>query len=282
MLPGPVVYRHHERDRDPGRAPRFTAVSQPLEDGDEVKRDLVKPLVEIRGLTKSYRKKTVLSGVDLTIYPGETVVLMGPSGCGKSTLVRCINRLTEPDSGVVYFENRLVTALSVHQLAAVRREIGYVFQHFNLIQRLNVIDNVTLALRINGVSPGEARERGMEALALVGMAGKATDYPGELSGGEQQRVGIARALAQKPRLMLWDEPTASLDPILVGEVLEVMEKVIRTEKTTMLIVTHEVDFSRRAADRILFLAEGRSIEEGPAAEVLANPRSEMGENIKVS
>jgi polar amino acid transport system ATP-binding protein len=245
-----------------------------------VKRDLVKPLVEIRGLTKSYRKKTVLSGVDLTIYPGETVVLMGPSGCGKSTLVRCINRLTEPDSGVVYFENRLVTALSVHQLAAVRREIGYVFQHFNLIQRLNVIDNVTLALRINGVSPGEARERGMEALALVGMAGKATDYPGELSGGEQQRVGIARALAQKPRLMLWDEPTASLDPILVGEVLEVMEKVIRTEKTTMLIVTHEVDFSRRAADRILFLAEGRIIEEGPAAEVLANPRSEIGRKYK--
>lgn len=245
-----------------------------------MKRNLVKPLVEIKGLTKSYRKKTVLSGVDLTIYPGETVVLMGPSGCGKSTLVRCINRLTEPDSGAVYFENRLVTALSVHQLAAVRREIGYVFQHFNLIQRLNVIDNVTLALRVNGVSPAEARERGMGALALVGMAGKAMDYPAELSGGEQQRVGIARALAQKPRLMLWDEPTASLDPILVGEVLEVMEKVIRTEKTTMLIVTHEVDFSRRAADRILFLAEGKIIEEGPAAEVLENPQSEIGKKYK--
>ena len=245
-----------------------------------MKRNLVKPLVEIKGLTKSYRKKTVLSGVDLTIYPGETVVLMGPSGCGKSTLVRCINRLTEPDSGAVYFENRLVTALSVHQLAAVRREIGYVFQHFNLIQRLNVIDNVTLALRVNGVSPAEARERGMGALALVGMAGKAMDYPAELSGGEQQRVGIARALAQKPRSMLWDEPTASLDPILVGEVLEVMEKVIRTEKTTMLIVTHEVDFSRRAADRILFLAEGKIIEEGPAAEVLENPQSEIGKKYK--
>ncbi|NLZ43310.1 MAG: amino acid ABC transporter ATP-binding protein [Clostridia bacterium] len=237
-------------------------------------------MVEIKGLTKSYRKKTVLSGVDLTIYPGETVVLMGRSGCGKSTLVRCINRLTEPDSGAVYFENRLVTALSVHQLAAVRREIGYVFQHFNLIQRLNVIDNVTLALRVNGVSPAEARERGMGALALVGMAGKAMDYPAELSGGEQQRVGIARALAQKPRSMLWDEPTASLDPILVGEVLEVMEKVIRTEKTTMLIVTHEVDFSRRAADRILFLAEGKIIEEGPAAEVLENPQSEIGKKYK--
>ena len=187
--------------------------------------------------------------------------------------------MTEPDSGVVYFE----TALSPPSPCTSWRrsaEIGYVFQHFNLIQRLNVIDNVTLALRINGVSPGEARERGMEALALVGMAGKATDYPGELSGGEQQRVGIARALAQKPRLMLWDEPTASLDPILVGEVLEVMEKVIRTEKTTMLIVTHEVDFSRRAADRILFLAEGRIIEEGPAAEVLANPRSEIGRKYK--
>src|SRR5690606_23962831 len=134
-----------------------------------VKYDRVEPLVEIRGLTKSYRKKTVLSGVDLTIHPGETVVLMGPSGCGKSTLVRCINRLTEPDGGAIYFENRLVTALSAHQLATVRRKMGYVFQQFNLIQRLNVIDNVTLALRINGSPPVEARERGMEALALVGM-----------------------------------------------------------------------------------------------------------------
>ncbi|NLW10238.1 MAG: amino acid ABC transporter ATP-binding protein [Firmicutes bacterium] len=245
-----------------------------------MKEERDRPLVEIRGLTKSYRKKPVLSGVDLTIYPGETVVLMGPSGCGKSTLVRCINRLTEPDGGEIYFENRLVTALSAHQLAAIRRKMGYVFQQFNLIQRLNVIDNVTMALRVNGVPPAEARERGMEALALVGMDGKATEYPGELSGGEQQRVGIARALAQKPRLMLWDEPTASLDPILVGEVLEVMEKVIRTEETTMLIVTHEVDFSRRAADRILFLAGGKIIEEGPAAEVLENPQSEIGKKYK--
>ena len=245
-----------------------------------MKEERDRPLVEIRGLTKSYRKKPVLSGVDLTIYPGETVVLMGPSGCGKSTLVRCINRLTEPDGGEIYFENRLVTALSAHQLAAIRRKMGYVFQQFILIQRLNVIDNVTMALRVNGVPPAEARERGMEALALVGMDGKATEYPGELSGGEQQRVGIARALAQKPRLMLWDEPTASLDPILVGEVLEVMEKVIRTEETTMLIVTHEVDFSRRAADRILFLAGGKIIEEGPAAEVLENPQSEIGKKYK--
>lgn len=245
-----------------------------------MKKDRNRPLVEIRGLTKSYRKKPVLSGVDLTIYPGETVVLMGPSGCGKSTLVRCINRLTEPDGGEVYFENRLLTALSGYELAAIRRKMGYVFQHFNLIQRLNVLDNVTMALRVSGMPSAEARERGMEALALVGMAGKAGEYPGELSGGEQQRVGIARALAQKPRLMLWDEPTASLDPILVGEVLEVMEKVIRTEETTMLIVTHEVDFSRRAADRILFLAEGKIIEEGPAAEVLENPQSEIGKKYK--
>lgn len=243
-------------------------------------RDQVKPLVEIRGLTKSYRKKTVLSGVDLAVYPGETVVLMGPSGCGKSTLVRCINRLTEPDGGAVYFEDRLVTALSGHELAAVRRKMGYVFQQFNLIQRLNVISNVTLALRMNGSSRAEAMERGMEALTLVGLAEKATDYPGELSGGEQQRVGIARALALKPRLMLWDEPTASLDPILVGEVLEVMEKVIRTGKTTMLIVTHEVDFSRRAADRILLLAGGKIIEDGRAAEVLENPQSEIGKKYK--
>ena len=126
-----------------------------------MKEERDRPLVEIRGLTKSYRKKPVLSGVDLTIYPGETVVLMGPSGCGKSTLVRCINRLTEPDGGEIYFENRLVTALSAHQLAAIRRKMGYVFQQFNLIQRLNVIDNATMALRVNGCrrqKPGAGME----------------------------------------------------------------------------------------------------------------------------
>lgn len=236
--------------------------------------------MRIERLTKRYRKKTVLSGIDLKIYPGETVVLMGPSGCGKSTLTRCVNRLTEPDEGRIFFDSRLVNGLSGGELAGVRRKIGYVFQQFNLVQRLSVVDNVLLALRLHGLSPAEAVERGMDALSLVGMQGKAADFPAELSGGEQQRVGIARALALKPRLMLWDEPTASLDPILVGEVLEVMEKVVGTGETTMLIVTHEVGFSRRAADRVVLLADGKIIEEGRPEEVLENPRSEIGKKYK--
>lgn len=236
--------------------------------------------MRIERLTKRYRKKTVLSGIDLKIYPGETVVLMGPSGCGKSTLTRCVNRLTEPDEGRIFFDGRLVNGLSGCELAGVRRKIGYVFQQFNLVQRLSVVDNVLLALRLHGLSPAKAVERGMDALSLVGMQGKAADFPAELSGGEQQRVGIARALALKPRLMLWDEPTASLDPILVGEVLEVMEKVVGTGETTMLIVTHEVGFSRRAADRVVLLADGKIIEEGRPEEVLENPRSEIGKKYK--
>ena len=236
--------------------------------------------MKIEKLTKRYGKKTVLAGIDLEIYPGETVVLMGPSGCGKSTLTRCINRLTEPDGGKIYFDGRLVNSLSSFELAGIRRKIGYVFQQFNLIRRLNVLDNVILGLRLQGLGQTEAVARGREALALVEMEEKAADFPAELSGGEQQRVGIARALAMKPRLMLWDEPTASLDPILVGEVLEVMEKVVGTGETTMLIVTHEVGFSRRAADRIVLLADGKIIEEGPPEEVLEHPRSEMGKKYK--
>lgn len=237
-------------------------------------------MLRIEKLTKRYGKKTVLAGIDLEIYPGETVVLMGPSGCGKSTLTRCINRLTEPDGGMIYFDGCLVNGLSSLELAGIRRKIGYVFQQFNLVQRLNVLDNVILALRLHGLGRVEAVARGMDALAQVGMEEKAADFPAELSGGEQQRVGIARALALRPRLMLWDEPTASLDPILVGEVLEVMEKVVGTGETTMLIVTHEVGFSRRAADRIVLLADGKIIEEGRPEEVLENPRSEMGKKYK--
>lgn len=240
----------------------------------------VSPILKIEGLKKSYKRKTILRGIDLSLLPGETVVLMGPSGCGKSTLVRCINRLTEPDEGRIFYEGRDLTRLPAGELLETRKRIGYVFQHFNLIRRLNVLDNVVFALRMQGMPIAEAEKAGIEALADVGLADRTRDFPEELSGGEQQRVGIARALAMEPALMLWDEPTAALDPILVGEVLEVMERIVRSGKTTMLIVTHEVGFARRAADRIILLAGGEIVEEGTPAEVFSRPKSEIGEKYK--
>lgn len=225
---------------------------------------------------KSYGRKKALNGVNLAVAKGETLVIMGPSGCGKSTLIRCINRLTEPDAGTINLGNKNITNLNLSELLQVRRRIGFVFQHFNLIQRLSALDNVTLSLRYQGVNMIEANQRAENALQKVGLKHKLHDIPGELSGGEQQRVGIARALALEPEIMLWDEPTASLDPILVGEVIEVMEELVREGETTMVIVTHELFFAKRAADRIVFMDKGVIVKEGSPQKVLSNPNSEIG------
>ncbi len=234
-------------------------------------------MLEVNGLTKHYGRKKALNGVDLHVGQGETVVIMGPSGCGKSTLIRCINRLTEPDSGSVKLADQIITELNLHDLLATRRKIGFVFQHFNLIRRLTALDNVAMPLRLQGLDAAPANQRAETALGKVGLGSKLLDHPDELSGGEQQRVGIARALALEPEIMLWDEPTASLDPILIGEVLEVMEELVQEGNTTMLIVTHELSFARRAADRIVFMDKGRVVEEGPPLQVLEHPTSEIGQ-----
>ncbi len=238
------------------------------------------PLLKIEGLGKRYHRRMVLNKINLNLYAGETIIIMGPSGCGKSTLVRCINRLTEPDEGRIFFDGVDVTGISMAKLAEMRKKIGFVFQQFNLIRRLNVLENVTFALRVYGLSKDEAEEKGITALSRVGMAERVSSYPAELSGGEQQRVGIARALVLKPRLMLWDEPTAALDPILVGEVLDIMEDLVREKETTMLVVTHEVGFARRAADRIILLDHGNIVEEGTPEKIFTEPRSEIGEKYK--
>ena len=238
------------------------------------------PLLKIEGLEKSYQKRRVLRGINLNLFPGETIIIMGPSGCGKSTLIRCINRLTEPDAGRIFFEGREVTGLPLSELLALRRRIGFVFQQFNLIRRLNVLQNVSFALRIEGESREEAEAKAYQALTRVGLKERAFNFPAELSGGEQQRVGIARALALEPPLMLWDEPTAALDPILVSEVIEIMEELVRSKATTMLVVTHEVGFAYRAADRIIFMDQGKIVEEGAPATVLTSPTSEIGEKYK--
>jgi polar amino acid transport system ATP-binding protein len=233
-------------------------------------------MLQITGLTKSYGHKRALNGVNLEVKKAETVVIMGPSGCGKSTLIRCINRLTEPDGGVVRFGEEEITKLKFSRLLEMRQKIGFVFQHFNLIERLSAIDNVAFPLRLHGMKHEEANWRAETALSKVGLKNKVKDKPSELSGGECQRVGIARALALEPEIMLWDEPTASLDPILVGEVIDVMEELVQEGNTTMVIVTHELFFARRAADRIVFMDQGKVVEEGDPEQVLETPCSEIG------
>lgn len=237
-------------------------------------------MLEIKDLHKAYGKLAALDGVDLTVKQGETVVVMGPSGCGKSTLIRCVNRLIEPDRGSIYLNGKDVLALQGVELQNFRRNVGFVFQQFNLIARLTVLENVMFHLVLGGIERVEARERASSALEKVGLASTVGRRPHELSGGQQQRVGIARALVTNPELMLWDEPTASLDPILVGEVLEVMEELVKSTGTTMVIVTHEVSFALRVAHRIVFMDEGKVVEEGAPRQVLENPRSEIARLYK--
>lgn len=232
-------------------------------------------MLEIRNLRKSYGKLVALDGVDLTVNKGETVVIMGPSGCGKSTLIRCVNRLTEPDAGTIMLGGEDVLNLDSRGLQELRRKVGFVFQQFNLIARLTVLENVIFHLVLGGMDRGEAQARGRRVLERVGLASTEERRPHELSGGQQQRVGIARALVTNPEIMLWDEPTASLDPILVGEVLEVMEELVKTTATTMVIVTHEVSFALRVARRIVFMDKGQVVEDGVPQAIFKNPQSEV-------
>jgi polar amino acid transport system ATP-binding protein len=237
-------------------------------------------LLKIRGLRKQYGKHIAVDGVDLDVRRGETVVIMGPSGCGKSTMIRCVNRLTEPDAGEILVDGKSILSLDDQSLREFRRTVGFVFQQFNLIARLNVLDNVMFHLVLAGVPREQAEARARKALAKVGLESSEHKHPANLSGGEQQRVGIARALASNPQLMLWDEPTASLDPILIGEVLDVMEELVRTTNTTSIIVTHEVGFALKVADRIILMDKGKVVEEGSPRAIFADPQSEVGKKYQ--
>jgi polar amino acid transport system ATP-binding protein len=223
-------------------------------------------LLDVRALRKSFGTVEVLKGVDLSVAARELVFIIGPSGSGKSTLLRCCNRLEEPSAGEIWFEGVNLLAPGT-DLNAMRRRIGMVFQSFNLYPHLSARDNVALALiHVLRQSRDEAHARAIEALRKVGLGDRGSAMPGELSGGQQQRVAIARALALEPAIVLFDEPTSALDPELVGSVLAVLRE-LRTAGMTMMVVSHEMNFARSAADRVVFMEGGRIIEQGPPAHI---------------
>ena len=230
-------------------------------------------LVELESVRKSFGDNLVLDDVNLSIRRGEAVVVAGPSGSGKSTMLRCVNGLEGIDSGDVRFDGRSIASAG-KDIYALRAEIGMVFQAFNLFPHKSVIDNIALGpIQVKGIARGEALDKARGLLELVGIPEKADDYPADLSGGQQQRVAIARALAMEPKLMLFDEPTSALDPEMIREVLDVMRDLAR-QGMTMVVVTHEMGFAREVCDRIIFIDEGRIVEEAPPDEFFKGAKSD--------
>jgi ABC-type polar amino acid transport system ATPase subunit len=233
----------------------------------------IRPIIEFRDVHKFFGKNHILKGINATIGEGEIVIIVGPSGSGKSTMLRCINCLEKIDQGTLLVNGTDLNTSNARAERA-RREIGMVFQMFNLFPHMKVIENLMLApVKVRKVSKEQAHSLGLELLERVGIGDKAQSYPGQLSGGQQQRVAIARALAMNPEIMLFDEPTSALDPEMIREVLDVMRNLAKS-RITMVVVTHEMGFAREVADRILFMDEGKIIEEGPPDHFFEAPRED--------
>ena len=255
---------------------------------------MTEPLIRIRDLHKTFGALEVLKGIDIDVARGERIAIIGSSGSGKSTLLRCINFMEMPTRGTITLDGKVLGSprrsgkgndaddertYNERELCNVRERVGMVFQQFNLFPHLTSLQNVMEGIiTVKGKSKSEASESAQAQLAKVGLSDKADVYPGKLSGGQQQRVAIARALAMEPEVLLFDEPTSSLDPELVGEVLRVI-RALAEEGRTMLVVTHELGFAYHYADRVLFLAEGRIHEAGTPDEVLKHPREERTKNF---
>ena len=230
-------------------------------------------MIAVEHLSKSFGKNLVLDDISETIQEGEKVVIIGPSGSGKSTFLRCLNLLELPTSGTITFDGTVITNPRV-DIDAVRRQMGMVFQHFNLFPNMTIRRNITLApVRTKLMSQAEADEAAMALLRRVNLEDKADSYPAQLSGGQKQRIAIVRALAMKPKVMLFDEPTSALDPEMVGEVLDVM-KELANEGMTMVVVTHEMGFAREVGSRVLFMDGGHILEQNEPHAFFANPREE--------
>ena len=230
-------------------------------------------MIDVKNLTKSFGDLQVLKGVSQHINKGERVVLIGPSGSGKSTFLRCLNLLETPTSGEIIFEGQSITDDKC-DINKIRQKMGMVFQHFNLFPNMTILKNITLApVRTGLMNKEQAEKKARELLKRVGLEDKADSYPAQLSGGQKQRIAIVRALCMQPEVMLIDEPTSALDPEMVGEVLDVMKELAKSGMT-MVCVTHEMGFAREVADRVLFMDEGRIVEEGTPAEIFSDPKEQ--------
>ena len=230
-------------------------------------------MIDVKNLSKSFGDHLVLDDISEHISPGEKVVVIGPSGSGKSTFLRCLNLLETPTAGTITFENTVIADPKV-KIDKIRQQMGMVFQHFNLFPNMTIRKNITLApVRTGLMKQEEADGAAASLLERVGLTDKAEAYPNQLSGGQKQRVAIVRALAMKPKVMLFDEPTSALDPEMVGEVLEVMKDLAR-EGMTMVVVTHEMGFAREVGSRVLFMDGGGVVEENTPQELFSAPKSE--------
>lgn len=228
-------------------------------------------MISVKNLCKSFGNHQVLKDINEHIAPGEKIVIIGPSGSGKSTFLRCMNLLERPTSGQVIFDGIDITDPKT-DINKVRQHMGMVFQHFNLFPHKTIMENITLApVRLKLMKPEEAKEEALSLLKLVNLEEKADAYPGQLSGGQKQRIAIVRSLAMKPKMMLFDEPTSALDPEMVGEVLEVM-KNLADQGMTMAVVTHEMGFAREVGTRVMFMDEGRILEQGTPEDIFENPK----------
>ena len=228
-------------------------------------------IIRVENLQKAFGKLNVLSGIDIEINHGDVVVVIGPSGSGKSTFLRCLNRLEESTGGSIYFKGVDITAPDVN-INKHRQKMGMVFQQFNLFPHLTIMRNLTIGpTKLLGKSQAEAEKQAQELLDRVGLGDRANSYPNQLSGGQKQRVAIVRALCMEPEVMLFDEPTSALDPEMVGEVLEVMKELARNGMT-MVVVTHEMGFAREVANRVIFIDEGKIMEEGAPEQIFTNPQ----------
>ena len=230
-------------------------------------------MIAVEHLTKRFGKNLVLDDISETIEQGEKVVIIGPSGSGKSTFLRCMNLLETPTSGTISFEGTVINDRKT-DINAIRRQMGMVFQHFNLFPNMTIQKNITLApVKTKLMSQEEADAEAEKLLDRVGLKDRADSYPIQLSGGQKQRIAIVRALAMKPKVMLFDEPTSALDPEMVGEVLEVM-KELADEGMTMVVVTHEMGFAREVGSRVLFMDGGHILEQNEPHAFFANPKEE--------
>ncbi|ACU35399.1 ABC transporter related [Actinosynnema mirum DSM 43827] len=236
------------------------------------------PMIRMAGVDKFFGPLHVLKNVELEVPKGQVVVVLGPSGSGKSTLCRTINRLEPINSGTIEVDGQPLPAEG-KDLARLRADVGMVFQSFNLFAHKSIVENVMLApVKVRKTPAAEARKTAMELLERVGIATQADKFPAQLSGGQQQRAAIARALAMKPKVMLFDEPTSALDPEMVQEVLDVMTTLAK-EGMTMLVVTHEMGFARKAADRVIFMADGEVVEDSAPEEFFSAPKSNRAKDF---